>query len=196
MTQTAPAHHCHNTLVSARDTDPVVLTRLFEDDTGAVCWTRPVNPAIVHFLNGILGTPLNIKSSGTPAELADSLDTLPDLPGRQALAEDVHLISDMFGVLTGATTLGLRLSLVSKPMCPRWHTDRVMVRMIASYGAAGTQWHHERIFTSETVIEQAGDHDILLLKGDLWQHNKTIPGIQHRYPPGQQHRLLLTLDLL
>ena len=103
-------------------------------------------------------------------------------------------------------------------MCPRFHVDRVPVRMICTYEGPGTEWLPERAINREKLgsgacghtdetsglildsaaIQSIPSYAIALLKGELWEGNEgrgavhRSPGTTPRYP----RRLLLTLDLL
>lgn len=100
-------------------------------------------------------------------------------------------------------------------MCPRFHSDRVLCRLITTYRGAATEWLHdgavkrERLGTGSrslpdgrsglyrraTDVQRLDEGDVALLKGDAWEGNEG-GGLIHRSPdarPGGA-RLLLTLD--
>lgn len=105
--------------------------------------------------------------------------------------------------------VGLRLHLLRGTMCPRFHVDRVPVRLLCTYQGIGTEWLPEgkvtRAKSSAPLPDQlvgAGDADRLatgavgLLKGEAWECNEGR-GLVHRSPePGDQPRLVLALDWL
>ncbi|MCY7293820.1 DUF1826 domain-containing protein [Alteromonas sp. a30] len=46
----------------------------------------------------------------------------------------------MFGFLFGLEEVGLRLSVLDKAMCPRFHVDKVPFRLVTTYSGIGSQW--------------------------------------------------------
>lgn len=61
---------------------------------------------------------------------------LVELP---ALAADVLYWVEAFAELTGANLVGVRMARLEAPMCPRFHTDRVTLRLVATYLGPGTE---------------------------------------------------------
>jgi hypothetical protein len=131
---------------------------------------------------------------------------------------DVEYLVGLFRDLFEADDLGLRLRTLDKAMCPRFHVDRVPVRLICTYGGLGTEWLPEAAVNRDKLGPAAcgqADEDsgllldpgairampafaIGLLKGELWDGNQGR-GAVHRSPrptPRYPRRLLLTLDLL
>ena len=134
------------------------------------------------------------------------------LPGEEfaPVREDLALLVDMMACLFGVPGVGLRVTALEKPMCPRFHVDRIPVRLLCTYGGPGSQWlpapavpagllvpgvDQEGCYPADSVQQlQAGQ--VALFKGDTWRDNPGS-GVVHRSPPvspGQQ-RLLVTLDI-
>ena len=128
------------------------------------------------------------------------------------MMDPVHLalLAEMMACLFGTAGVGLRVTALEKPMCPRFHVDRIPVRMLCTYGGPGSQWlpapsvptgllvpgvDQEGRYAADSVQQlQAGQ--VALFKGDTWRDNPGS-GVVHRSPPvspGQQ-RLLVTLDI-
>lgn len=64
-----------------------------------------------------------------------------DLPAEAAaLIADVQQLTQIFADLTGDHHLGLRLRVLEGTMCPKWHVDRLRVRLICTYVGPGTEW--------------------------------------------------------
>jgi hypothetical protein len=147
-------------------------------------------------------------------------DDLQALPGAEAWLGDVEFLIGVFRDLFDSDNLGLRLRSLDKAMCPRFHVDRVPVRMVCTYGGPGTEWLPEIAINREKLgsgacgqpdetsglilnsnsaaIQSIPSFAIGLLKGELWEGNEGR-GAVHRSPrPTLQdpRRLLLTLDLL
>ena len=99
---------------------------------------------------------------------------------------------------------------LDKPMCPRWHVDKVPVRLITSYAGPGSEWLEEQYSPREHLGGPAVDPysdqgaaqvmacgEVALMKGERWQGNEGR-GLVHRSPAlsAGQRRLILTLDWL
>lgn len=182
----------------AAGNDPMVLTRIVEQDIGAVLWQRPPDDWADGLIAALSLMPLRFSASGSLSDLLRQVSQLVPMetPGRSELLADVEMITDMFGVLMGASSLGIRIATLDGPMCPKWHTDRVTARMMVSLGSAGTefidQWSDQ---PDEQGRCQAAAHDVLMLRGDLWPGGGGR-GVWHRSPACGHPRLLLTLDAL
>jgi hypothetical protein len=131
---------------------------------------------------------------------------------------DVEYLVGLFRDLFETEGLGLRLRTLDKAMCPRFHTDKVPVRMVCTYGGPGTEWLPEPALNrgklghgacgkpdkeSGLILDPAAIRSmpafaVGLMKGELWEGNAGR-GAVHRSPrptPEQPRRLLLTLDCL
>ena len=92
-------------------------------------------------------------------------------------------------------------------MCPRWHVDRVPIRMLCTYAGPGTEWLENQGVDKRTLSNQelvdspcqrASLGEVVILKGALWQGNEGLGAI-HRSPAitsDEKQRMLLTLDPL
>ena len=114
-----------------------------------------------------------------------------------------------FACLIEARRVGLRLRVLDKAMCPRFHVDHVPLRLITTYAGAGSEWLREDAMPRHRLGEPAAEPtdvreigrlhagEVALFKGEKWQGNEGA-GIIHRSPqvePGER-RLILTLDWL
>jgi len=122
---------------------------------------------------------------------------------------DLKWLISAFACLLGARRIGVRLRVLDKAMCPRFHVDHVPVRLITTYAGIGSQWLEEGAMDrlqlgqanaepqDAASIRQLNSGDVALLKGEKWHGNEGF-GLIHRSPqpaPGER-RLLLTLDWL
>lgn len=116
----------------------------------------------------------------------------------------VSLFADLFE----AERIGARLTLSSTPMCPRFHVDDVVCRLIVVFSGMGTEFladgdvRRKLLGAKESAVESSGatlqhlePRDVGLFKGEAWPNFKG-KGIVHRSPPGTTRRLVMTLDLL
>ena len=129
----------------------------------------------------------------------------------------IHYWTDVFQHLFGAKTIGLRLQSLDRPMCPKFHIDKLTVRAVLTFTGQGTQWllNHAAdrsrlglvsagledslsgVVLDQAAIQSAPERSLILLKGEGWEGNEGN-GIIHRSPPASKlgRRLMLSLDLL
>jgi len=183
------------------------LTEIFEPGVQVCSWQRDVDPGATAYLSSLdQKKELQIIESCSPTT-PPTLSRFPDGPGRNALVEDLALLSEIVRELLGCSEAGLRLARVGRAMCPGWHIDRVGIRLVCTYQGSGTEWlddqdvdrfdlQSDRLRNSPLV--QASPGEIVLLKGALWQENEAF-GAVHRSPePGVSKtlRTLVTVDPL
>jgi len=149
--------------------------------------------------------------------VADLTQRWPSDPAMAPLHEAVTMCTRMFYELFDPPGLGIRVAALDRAMCPRFHVDRVPVRMIATFCGPGTEWLPNdavdrsqlgaprpahgvrpdaptaRPITPNTL--RAGD--VALMKGENWEGNEGN-GLVHRSPSVQDGtpRLIVTVDWL
>lgn len=196
--------------------DPLGLTRIFAPEIQLAQWRRPTDTVIANWLDehaSDLGS--GLRQTLAPGELPD-LSRLPAGAGREALAADIALLAEVLSELLDATTIGFRLEVVGKAMCPRLHVDRVGIRLLCTYRGPGTEWVEDASVdlrflgaasggqpdeTSGLLLaghrsESIPPFAVALLKGCLWQGNDGR-GIVHRSPALADEdvpRVLLAMD--
>lgn len=196
---------------------PETLTRILEDQTNLAVWQRQLPVHIADFaqlvlsLNEPLAESLCLELPDEDAEpdLAGLAAGLRDLQGFEGFVSDLKWLISAFACLLGARRIGVRLRVLDKAMCPRFHVDHVPVRLITTYAGIGSQWLEEGAMDrlqlgqadaepqGAASIRQLNSGDVALLKGEKWHGNEGF-GLIHRSPqlaPGER-RLLLTLDWL
>lgn len=133
-----------------------------------------------------------------------------------ALARDIQQLVDMFCCLFDGEHVGLRLSVLRHAMCPKFHIDRVPVRLICSYLGPGTQWLPDEFAVGNAQAIRGAAKSLLtnngvtshtckslrpqsvgLMKGATWD-DAQYKGLMHRSPPivPSVNRLLLSLDVV
>lgn len=142
---------------------------------------------------------------------------LAELEGYPHLAADVQLLAEILTDLTECDSVGIRISRLTKAMCPRFHVDRVMLRLVVTYNGPGTEFvaneHINRrylggmsremrdelggLFLVPDCVQRAQAFDLVALKGTLWPGNENR-GAVHRSPAVSMDsvRLVMTLDSL
>lgn len=206
----------HATRCCAIADDPLGLTRTFEPEIQLTQWRRPADPVIADWLAAHandLGS--GLRQTLAPGQQPD-LGRLPTGAGRDALAADIALLADMLAELLDAASIGYRLDVVGKAMCPRLHVDRVGIRLLCTYRGPGTEWVEEAAVDRRFLgaasggqpdetsglllpghrIEAIPPFAVALLKGSQWQGNGGR-GIVHRSPAvsaDEAPRVLLAMD--
>ena len=207
-------------LVSRRQaigSTPAVLAEVLQDEVNLGLWQRRLPAHIADFGELLLSLNQPLAES-LVLDLPDE-EALPNLQGLASGFSDLHgydgFIADVswlvsaFACLLGAKRVGLRLRVLDKAMCPRFHVDHVPVRLITTYAGIGSQWLREGAMDRRqlgqasaeprdpTLIQQIGSGEVALFKGEKWHGNQGF-GLIHRSPqpaPGER-RLILTLDWL
>ncbi len=191
--------------------DTAVLTDIFDPQVNLVVWQRPFAPMIADYCDWLLlqatqhaapaFRPIQqiIEPDELPALLAQQL---PDAVGKTQFINDLQLVSQMLACLMDCTTVGFRLKHLTQPMCPRFHTDHVALRLLVTYAGAGTEWlasapppaatSRATAREPETAAGQIATQQVALLKGSAWEGNEQ-GAIFHRSPASSQ-RILLSID--
>ncbi|MCE5361633.1 DUF1826 domain-containing protein [Pseudomonas anguilliseptica] len=194
-----------------------VFGEVLRDEVNLALWQRQLPPQISDFANALLaqGEPLSqsmvleLANPESEANLSGLVDGYSDLPGQAAFLQDVSWLVSAFACLFDAKRIGLRLRILDKAMCPRFHVDHVPVRLISSYAGVGSEWLAEGVMarrrlgdpaaepSDSSLIQRAEAGHVLLAKGEKWTGNEG-GGLIHRspQPPDGERRLLLTLDWL
>jgi hypothetical protein len=215
-------------LRSGRIVDAVAdFATLHEAATQLVVWRRALPQSVQRFARELLAA--NELESLHEVAVADLAQFEPlaagdapvegiraaDPAGAAAFTADVRSLATMFADLTGAVRLGIRLLRLAAPMCPRFHTDFVGVRLLTTYCGTGTEWldeshvdrrwlghrsdgvpdHKSGLLRPGAVIQRVAEGAVALLKGEAWPGNRER-GAVHRSPAGRGARILLSIDVL
>jgi len=220
--QIKPAEPLHR--IAAKEYDANVLPQIYNQDTNIVIWQRDLEQTLTNAVNTLISAntlkPLELAVS--PEDAFDKLVTAlkPSDNNRDevnTLCEDIALLVEMFCCLFDLKRAGLRLKILDKPMCPRFHVDKIPCRLVTTYQGVATQWLNHNdversklgagnlgkpdeesgLFKSLNNINQLQQGDVALLKGEYWDENEGA-GLVHRSPPvaENEQRLLLTLDFI
>jgi hypothetical protein len=205
---------------SVENTTPNVLSDIYREDTNIVIWQRNLSneltAAVSEFLqkNATKAAVLAV----TPQNTHDVLrDTFGESEALTTLSDDIALLVDMFCCLFDLKQAGLRLTILDRAMCPRFHFDRIPCRLVTTYQGIATQWLNHAVvdrsklgagnqgksdeqsglFNNIEDINRLSEGDVALLKGENWDETQGA-GLVHRSPPvsAGERRLLLTLDFI
>jgi len=204
---------------AAVGTAPEALADIYQDEVCMAIWQRQSDPSLSEESQTLLTKKgITTRRATVSAENIRCLDkVIPDLEPYPNLTADIQLLAEMFICLFGLKAIGLRLTSLANPMCPRFHVDRVPCRLITTYVGKGSEWlpHHvvdrsklgsgngglsdkeSGLYPSEQYIQGILPGDVALLKGELWEGNEGA-GLVHRSPAvdHDQRRLLLTFDFM
>ncbi|MGE6793848.1 DUF1826 domain-containing protein [Pseudomonas guineae] len=194
-----------------------VLSEVLREEINLAVWQRQLPTQISDFASALLaeGAPighsivLELANPESTPNLSGLVDGYSDLPGQAAFVQDVSWLVSAFACLFDAKRIGLRLRILDKAMCPRFHVDHVPVRLITCYAGLGSEWLEEGVMarrhlgdpvaepSDATLVQRATSGHVLLAKGEKWIGNEG-GGLIHRspQPPAGERRLLLTLDWL
>ncbi|ABD81239.1 DUF1826 domain-containing protein [Saccharophagus degradans] len=198
----------NTTLLHAETSDPIALTRIYNTKVNLTIWDRPLNNHLQGYTRSLCTShqQLQIKFCGNLTAIEKHLQfELPANAGKQDFIDDVVLLVDMFSELFEMGNVGLRLAVLTKAMCPRFHVDNVPVRLITTYYGAATEWvdnqhtwrdERGRVEVSDLArIQNLQAGQVSLFKGETWIGNKG-KGVVHRSPVADTNnpRCVLTLD--
>ena len=211
----APVIQLRPVIRQTRGETPLALADILDNGVNLALWQRQLPLHIAEFgallvsLNEPLAESLVVELDSEEAEpnLLGLAAGCRDLEGYDGFIADVAWLVSAFACLLGAKRIGVRLRLLDKAMCPRFHVDHVPVRLITTYAGIGSQWLREGVMDRRQLsqadaepserIEQIHCGEVALLKGDKWRGNDGY-GLIHRSPAlaANERRLILTLDWL
>ncbi len=195
---------------------PAILCDALIDGVNLSVWQRQLPSHISDFaqtllaLDAPLAESLTVEPDANGAVHITSLAAAyRDIAGHAGFIADVGWLVGAFACLLEAKRIGLRLRVLDKPMCPRFHVDQVPLRLITTYAGAGSEWLSEGVMSRQRLGEPAAEPangagimqlrpgEVALFKGEKWQGNEGA-GIIHRSPSASPaaKRLILTLDWL
>ncbi len=209
-----------NIRISSESDEPVIFTDIYQELCNMTIWRRSLSSDFLHSVNDFLLSNNNFQfeSSVSPQTIQSEMSiALQTSSCMLELREDIAELVDMFCSLFDLKQAGLRLTIIDRTMCPRFHVDKVPCRLITTYQGSGTEWLPDytvnrtklgtgnnglpdelsNIYQNAKDIQQLNRCDVALMKGELWEGNANA-GLVHRSPSLRtgEKRLLLTLDFI
>lgn len=200
----------------AQDNHPTVLSDIYQSEINIAIWQRKLSASLQNsvkeflVLNPTFQKEMILTPQDALSRISESFDN-----NMTQVSEDMAELVDMFCYLFDLKQAGMRLKVLDRTMCPKFHVDRVPCRLVTTYQGIATEWlPHEvldhtklgwgsnglpdsesGLYQSESDIQQLACGDVALLKGTLWDGNENM-GLVHRSPvlPSNEKRLILTLD--
>ncbi|RDE23081.1 DUF1826 domain-containing protein [Motiliproteus coralliicola] len=195
-----------------------ILTKIYDDPINLVVLQRPLESQVQHYCRQLIAAKPNFSMRAVfrPETSQQSLaESFPELEGKSAFIKDLALLMELYSCLFDLEEVGLRIQLLDRAMCPRFHTDKLGCRLVTTYLGPGTEWLHNNVldrsklgagnqglsddksglYSADAEIEQVAEGDIVLLKGDGWIGNEGH-GAVHRSPAVSQgdKRIVVTMD--
>ena len=194
------------------------LARILAPEARLVVCRRPAAAAITRGLDRLIADGTLASSLRLTATVGQPV-TLPGVRERpdaaEWLADLAHLV-EIHGQLCGCARVGLRVEIVDRALCPRFHADRVGIRLLCTYRGPATEWLDDRfadrtrlgvnghgladeasgLIRDPAAVQRLPLFAIALLKGEAWPGNAGH-GLIHRspaVPAGEGPRVLVALD--
>nr|WP_087017358.1 DUF1826 domain-containing protein [Thaumasiovibrio subtropicus] len=197
--------------------EPAVLCDIYEDDANIAIWHRDLSDSLQRQVSDFIAAYPTFQTSMTvsPQSAHASVQEALKSAAYSELSASIAELVDMFCCLFELKRVGLRLTVLSQAMCPRFHVDKVPCRLVTTFQGIATEWlphsHVDRsqlgaigkidsesgLYANAKDIQQLTAGDVALLKGELWEGNESA-GLVHRSPAVNDGdmRLLLTLDFI
>jgi len=194
------------------------LVRIFDPGVQIAWFDRAPIPAIAEYLHAVAPGLVSGRSRVVYAD-ADLPDLeLPDHQGKEALLSEIGWLTRVYTDLLGCPSAALRIEVLERPMCPRFHVDRTGIRLVCTLRGPGTEWLHDGwadrsrlgpgsrgladedsgLMLPGAEVGSIPTFAVGLLKGSLWQGNGGRGAI-HRSPqvaPSEGPRVMLSLDAI
>ena len=195
------------------------LAAIFEPNVNVAVLRREPRPEVERFVREVL-LPRDRDWRVAVDPALPVLDTLApeegDASARVAFLRDLTLLVDLFAALTESERVGVRLAATGAAMCPRFHVDRVELRLVTTcvgpctawldadavdprflgHGSNGLADERSGLLRPGATVHAMRPFDVGVLKGTAWPGNEAR-GAVHRSPATRgARRAVLTLDAL
>ena len=198
---------------------PNILADIYQDDVNIAIWQNELSELATQQTNNLRQSSelLNMVLAATPDNVIAQLMENHALADKTALCQHIQILLDMFCTLFELQRAGLRLTLLDKAMCPKFHVDKIPCRLVSTLGGPATEWlafedidytklglasvglsdDESGVYLHENAIQQMQSGDVALLKGSGWQNNQDA-ALVHRSPhvANNEKRLVITLDFI
>lgn len=202
--------------------DPEVLTHIYREEVNLAVWQRSLSAELQAEVVSFVEANPTFKASltlapDTACEGVQEALSFQTRTGKEwvQLSDNITELVDMFCCLFDLKRAGLRLSVLDRAMCPKFHVDKVPCRLVTTFQGIATEWlphaavdrrklgaGSQGLADSESGLYSHADRiqrlcagEVALLKGERWDGNENA-GLVHRSPVvgASDKRLLMTLD--
>ena len=202
---------------ASQGSEPEILGDIYLEETNMVIWQRELSETLKNSVDIFAKANPTFQASMTvtPQTVLASISQSLGDTAQQELSENIAELVEMFCCLFELKRVGLRLTVLNRAMCPKFHIDRIPCRLVTTFQGIATEWlPHQAVdrqklglgsngkldsesglYKAANDIQQLNCGEVALLKGELWEGNENA-GLVHRSPalPTGESRLLLTLD--
>ena len=197
--------------------EPSVFGDIYKEEINIAIWQRSLDSLLTNSAIKFIEDNPTFHTAMTVSldKVAASLDEEIGSSDYAILTADISELVDMFCYLFELKKVGLRLKVLDRAMCPKFHVDRVPCRLLTSYSGKGTEWlpnhlvdrsklgtgsngkpdSESGLYHKSEEINQLTTGDVALLKGENWFDNE-FGGLVHRSPSlsDGEKRLIISLD--
>lgn len=178
----------------------------------------PRRAAVVGFVCRLLAGPwFNVRVRARAADVASVVEAslaeagLADRPERRLLAEDAAVLGELLAAAAGCEEVSVRVEQDPGAMCPVFHQDNNLMRLLCTYAGPDTEWLPEKRLDrsqlglqgrtpAEANAANAGGEpnrsdpgEVLIVKGARFDAGDA--GLVHKSPsPALGPRLLVAID--
>ncbi len=197
------------------------LAALYDDRYNVAVLRRDPDPDLVAYMQAL---PI-VEHCSTTVIRVTSPDfttiarTLPAADARDRFFADLTTLSTLIADLTETDSVGIRFTVTQHTTCPRFHVDRVLLRLATSYQGAGSEWlddnqidrtklghgnggkpdHESGLMRDHCSIHRLDPFSAGFFKGALWPGHENRAAV-HRSPrmpalaTNPTPRVLVTID--
>jgi len=183
--------------------EPEILADIDLPGVAAAIWKRTPDRAFQDWLDGLsferlpeLRTTVPVHLAGAAVTMACEYSNMPACAGRDMLASDAAALAAMLAGITKVRMVRLRLDVSDEVMCPKFHLDNVVARLLCTYRGAGTDYVPVRAEGDPKRVRRVPRGSVGLFRGRQWPADETT-GLLHRSPAvdaSSGSRLLLVID--
>ena len=193
--------------------DAISLTDIYQKKVQLINWQRQLAPSVKQDIEQLLANQQHFtyRIILPPYYVAQWLQEQWGESQYSHLAHDIEMLATLYTDLFDIAKVGLRFELIDKTLCPLFHVDKVLCRLVTTYPGLTTEWLENDNTDRQALVDRQYDKtvidadrinrvsvgDVLLFKGQSWSDH-TGDGVVHRSPlaSSDQRRLILTLDII
>jgi hypothetical protein len=191
-----------------------VFEHIFDADVSLCVWNRQRDEMLAAYLQHTLSDGSWERIARVDPRDSDFENLLRGFEaglGKIRLMTELTCLVDLLAILTDASSVGVRMIATRDHECPRFHIDRVGMRLLCTWIGEGTEWlAHEDVNRDQlghqsgkwaevrrrgARVRQMKPFAVGLFKGELWPGNAGR-GAVHRSPLPRGWRVMVSLDAL